>query len=323
MRHELRGSKKKTSKVLVADSNSMKKVRTATNSSFPPIELSPKSKIGIVFRKSQESVNITSQLAFWLAKAGAKIYLSENIPNVRHSVLKKGRNKDMSLILAIGGDGTYLRAARFAGDFEIPTFGINMGTLGFLTTFSPDNAVENIIKFFKGQLKHQVLTQLEVKIIRKSSIIKTFTSLNDVVVERGSHSQLIELSLSLGDKYISTTRADGFIVATPSGSTAYNLAAGGPIVHPQSASFVLNFVAPHSLTTRAMVVPDDEVVELRVVEDRQQQAKLIVDGASAIELHENDRLLIKKSSQKHYSLQAQEYDFFLLLREKLKFGERE
>ncbi len=292
---------------------------------FPNLNVPTKSTVGIIYRTNTGAArDLTLLFSKWLGQQKIKAFLSEDVAGGnKTSLLNDTHRPSLSLLIAIGGDGTYLRAARFLEGHKIPILGINMGSLGFLTAFSPETAPQAIADHFAKKLKIQNRAMLKLQVIRKQKIVAEFVALNDIVVERGSHSQLIETSISLSENIISRTKADGFIIATPTGSTAYNLAAGGPILHPETPAFILSFVAPHSLTTRPIILPQEESILLRLNEDRRQQAKLIIDGESLLELKENDILKISKSERAHQFLQPSDYDFFRLLRTKLKFGERD
>ncbi len=295
------------------------------NIHLPTLAAPKNTMVGLLFRSNTPAArDLTAHISNWMINQKIDVALSEPLPSAKTKKRLTESNKTaLTLLIAVGGDGTYLRAARYLDGQKVPILGINMGSLGFLTAFSPETAPQAIADHFAKKLKIQNRSLLKLEVIRNQKKIANYNALNDIVIERGSHSQLIETSISHTESIISRTKADGFIIATPTGSTAYNLAAGGPILHPETPAFILNFVAPHSLTTRPIILPQDEMILLRLNEDRRQQAKLIVDGESLLELKENDIIKVSKSEKAHQFLQPADYDFFRLLRSKLKFGERD
>jgi NAD+ kinase len=224
------------------------------------------------------------------------------------------------LVLALGGDGTYLRAARLVAGEQIPILGINLGSLGFLA----DTPVEDLFTALQATLDGKMdlcpRTVLKVEIQRSgNNLKKDHFALNEVVVERGASSHLMNMKLSSDSQLVCSLKADGIIISSPTGSTAYNLAAGGPILHPAVAAFVVTPICPHSLTHRPMIFPDDFRLTLQL-DGAKQAGRVVLDGQNCGVLKGNDTVTITKHSQDHFVVRQPSHDYFALLREKLKFG---
>ena len=240
------------------------------------------------------------------------------------------------LIICLGGDGTYLKAVKHSK--KTPIMGVNMGSLGFLTPHPAEDSLKLLENFFKGQMSFKKdyflhtklygsqstagkknLTQFPVKQLPKSK--SSFQSVNDVVIERGSFNHLINLSIFINKNYIYSLKADGIIVSSPIGSTAYNLAAGGPILHPKVSSFVVTPICSHSLTNRPIVIPDNSEIHLFVGNTK---AYLTIDGLTQTEMPAYSLISIKKDKESFISLKNDKIEKdFSLLRKKLKFGQRD
>ena len=246
--------------------------------------------------------------------------------------LKPGLHlKKMDLVLALGGDGTYLRAAQLVGEQGIPCLGINMGNLGFLTPTPEQNSIQALKKTLENRMRIVPRALLEVK-VQVGKKKQKFLALNDVVLERGRQSQIIRVGVETQKQLIDEVRADAIIVATPTGSTAYNLASGGPLVHPDSNVMVLTAVSPHGLNHRPLVLPDDRDVLLRLTHGGSsrsqksgaagavQEAQLVVDGRVCANLGPGDKVYLKKAMTEHKMIRDPELTYFDLLRAKLRFG---
>lgn len=240
-----------------------------------------------------------------------------------NSVTKTLPPKELpDVILAVGGDGTYLRATRAFQDQQIPVLGINLGSLGFLTVHRAKDISGILDDLIEGKLVARERAMLHVTVIKKKKTIVNTTALNDLVIERGSASRLIHLCLSIDGIDISAIKADGVIVATPTGSTAYNLAAGGPILHPEVSSFVFTPICPHSLTSRPLLLPDHKK-SLLCLKGKNAHGVLTIDGQTLTELDADCEIFVEKSKYPHLMLRRASHEYFHLLREKLKFGERD
>lgn len=254
--------------------------------------------------------------------------------------IKTGPRSRYDLIIALGGDGTYLKAVHYGRENKIPVLGVNMGSLGFLTTHPEKNVVSILKKTLNGKMFIKINHFISAKLYRQNQsekiikgqnplpfhkremrgLDKVFQAVNDIVIERGALSHLISISVYVNNQYIYSVKADGLIVASPLGSTAYNLAAGGPILHPAVSSFVITPVCSHSLTSRPLIIHDKSTIHLRV---KEKKAFLTVDGLTRESLRPNHILSIKKDKDCFISLTDKKETEFPILREKLKFGQRD
>ena len=267
-------------------------------------------KVIIVYR-SQETVSACQASEKWLQQksVSTQAYSQDSIDG-------KLLDSSADLVLVLGGDGTYLSAVRFIQNKFIPVLGVNMGSLGFLTVHVKDKLFECLEKLFTGQLVMDECSLMEVGVEGK-----TYQALNDVVIERGSASRLIDVSVHLKDKAIYSLKADGLIASTAAGSTAYNLAAGGPVLHSKVKAFVVTPICPHSLTHRPVLFPDDADLKFEV-QNALQGALLTIDGRRQHQLNQGSIVTVKKSDQIHQALKDPKQCDFIYLKDKLKFFER-
>ena len=282
--------------------------------------------------KSLKIKNKIEEISHFLKKRNVSFQVLSQKDTNKNEILDK-----TDIILSLGGDGTYLKAVKHAKD--IPILGINMGSLGFLTPHENKRSLfllEKLLNkkmflkknhFLKSCLYEKEswsLKPLQKKSFQKLFIQappakKVFYSVNDVVIERGSFSHLIPISIFINGEYIYSLKSDGLIISSPVGSTAYNLAAGGPILHPKVSSFVITPICSHSLTNRPVVISDHSEIYLQF--DR-KEAYLNIDGLSQARLKPANILLVKKAQKAFFSVVEEEETEFALLRKKLKFGQR-
>jgi Predicted sugar kinase len=286
--------------------------------------LEPKGKISIVYRIETESaVALAKKVAEYLKAKGFEVFTAQEQKLITGTkMIKTKAQKDaLELAIVLGGDGTYLRAVRLLEGRDVPILGFNMGSLGFLTAHTVDTVFETIEAALASKMVLRPRSMIFAEIHRKGKVRASYHALNDMVIERGSMSQLINTAIYSENFLVSQVKADGFIIASPMGSTAYNLAAGGPILHPESPVFVVTPVAPHSLTSRPLIFPDNKNLSFKL-EGKTQKAHFIVDGQKQTELSSDDEVVITRSCYDHWVVRAPEHNFFHLLREKLKFGDR-
>ncbi len=225
---------------------------------------------------------------------------------------------DLGLVL--GGDGTMLSAARLVGIRGTPLLCINLGTLGFLTAHPASDAHSISEAFFQGRLKREERRMLEVELHREGRAVVREPILNDAVISRGALARIMDFNLWVGGHPAAVIRADGLIVSTPTGSTAYSLSAGGPILHPSLSAWVITPICPHSLTLRPMVVPSHLKVSVSVGET--DDAHLTLDGQLAIPVNHGDLLELLPSSRSVSLLRHPDLDFFRILQQKLHWSSR-
>ena len=288
------------------------------------LTLKSNKKIAIVYRiHSPEAVRMSKKLAEKLKSKRYKVFTApeqKTIPETTQ-LISSNELKEMSLIIVLGGDGTYLRAVRLLKGHSVPILGFNMGYLGFLTAHSVDDVFATVDQTLKNQMVLHTRSRLEVSVKFKNGKRVNYNALNDVVIERGSFSQLISTTVHFDKSYVNSIKADGIIISSPTGSTAYNLAAGGPILHPSVSAIVLTPVAPHSLTTRPLIFPDNKKLQLSL-DKNTSTGHLIIDGQKVLELSPEDEVTITRDKVDHHMIRKPHHNFFELLKDKLKFGDR-
>ncbi|HRK08989.1 MAG TPA: NAD(+)/NADH kinase [Pseudobdellovibrionaceae bacterium] len=279
--------------------------------------------VGILHRpNSPLAVKKAAEVARWLTDRGHRVFAAPGQKIARDAPsLDTKKLAQLDLMLVLGGDGTYLGAVRLIGDRSIPVFGVNMGSLGFLTDTRVEDLFPRLQAALEDRLQPQMRSLLSVEVRRGRTRLSHQIALNDAVVERGSITHLINIDLHSENHLVGSIKADALVIATPTGSTAYNLAAGGPILHPEARSFVVTPVCPHALTSRPLIFPDHQSLRLKVQKSH-HKAILTVDGVRCGELTDRDEVCITRHAVDHVALRDPDFNFFSLLREKLKFGER-
>ncbi len=225
------------------------------------------------------------------------------------------------LVIVLGGDGTLLSAARAVAGSEIPLFPVNLGGLGFLTAITLDQIYPELERALNGEQRIVPRMMLHGELIRDGKTVASYEALNDIVIAKTQIARMIELETFVDSQFVSTFRADGLIVATPTGSTAYSLSAGGPIVYPVVAAIGITPVCPHTLTNRPVIVPDTSVIEI-VCKGPDSEAFLTVDGQVGEPLLAEDRVVCRSSKHRIHLIRPPKMFFFDVLRQKLKWGER-
>ncbi len=222
------------------------------------------------------------------------------------------------LLITFGGDGTLLSVARQAPS-GVPILGVNMGTLGFLTEIPVEEFPEVLEQVLSGDFVSEKRVTFDV-LASSGGADKKYRVLNDAVINKGALARIIEMSVEVGGRFVSTFRADGMIVSTPTGSTAYNLSAGGPIVYPTMSAIVLTPICPHMLSNRPIVLPDHQQIDITIVSG-DQEVYLTLDGQEGIPLREGDRISIGRSDRTVSLIQSPNKNYFDVLRNKLKWGD--
>jgi NAD+ kinase len=224
------------------------------------------------------------------------------------------------LAVVLGGDGTMIRVVGLLDEREVPVFGINLGFLGYLTNFTEDEADGEFKKVLVGQYETESRVRLKADLLRNGDVLKSAKVINDVVVNVSGISRIIEIRAEVDGAYVTTYRADGLIVSTPTGSTAYSLSAGGPILMPGTRSLVVAPICPHTLTMRPLVIQDDSKISLQV--DKMTESVLVTfDGQQAEKIEAGDRLEIERAPGR-VKLVKPPRDHYQILRAKLKWGQR-
>lgn len=284
-------------------------------------------RIALVYRLATPAAhNLAVTLIGWLKERGYQAFTAPEQKKLPGTTLLRGQAdlKKIGLIVVLGGDGTYLRAVRLLGGLPIPILGVNLGSLGFLTPTRADEAFAAIEHALQNKMALVPRSMLQVDYIRRGKKLKSHLALNDVVVERGPQSQLINIAIHSDRFLVSEVKADGILVASPTGSTAYNLAAGGPLLHPEVRAVVVTPIAPHSLTSRPLIMPDDRDLRFQIVGGPKTGVcgRLVIDGQGVCDVLSDDEIVVRRSPQDHWMVREPAHNEFLLLREKLKFGDR-
>jgi NAD+ kinase len=225
----------------------------------------------------------------------------------------------VDLILVLGGDGTMIATARLMGDTEVPVLGVNYGGLGYLAEFRIEELYEALESILAGNYRLDKRVMLDVKLLRGDQEVTRNRVLNDVVINKSALARIIEIEAKLNQQFVNSFRADGLIVSTPTGSTAYNLSAGGPVIFPSMNAVVITPICPFTLSNRPIVVPDDAAIEL-LLKTEQEDVALTLDGQVGFELQVDDRITIRKSKTIFNLVQPANRNYFDVLRDKLRWG---
>src|SRR5271154_4298857 len=283
-------------------------------------------KIGIIARPRKSNLAaMVPPLLEWLEKRGIATFYDEETAASLQDMEAEGRTREAvaaasQLLLVLGGDGTLLAAARVAALHGIPILPINMGSLGFLTSFTVEELYPALEDTLAGRYSVSERVMLKVDLEREGKIIDTQRVLNEAVINKGALARMIDLELRIDQDFVCRYRADGLIVATPTGSTAYSLSAGGPIVHPAVESFIITPICPHTLTDRPVVVRDSSSIELQLT-GSSESVFLTLDGQKGIPMQSDDRIRLTRSPHCLKPIQPPKKSYFEILRNKLKWGE--
>ncbi|MDE0518767.1 MAG: NAD(+)/NADH kinase [Bdellovibrionales bacterium] len=271
----------------------------------------------IIYRNELSNIiQIVKQAEHWFEKQKIRTY------SFSQSSLSKGSflDTDIDLVLVLGGDGTYLQAVQHISNYSVPFLGINMGSLGFLTVHKQDSLVSCLKSVIQGKMISEERSLIDVSVYQEDNQENKYLALNDMVIERGTFSHLIDISITIQNENIYSVKADGVIISSPTGSTAYNLAAGGPILHPQVNSFAITPICSHSLTNRPVIVPDTYEMLFKI-NNNNQSAFLTIDGKKQAQISNKHSVKMRKSTMKHLTLRQTNHNDFLLLKDKLKFSQ--
>lgn len=289
-------------------------------------QVSAQKTAAIISRPDRPEVcQIVPGLLSWLGEHGYKVVvdLETSTCAAGQEVLPRSEmgSRPLDLVVVLGGDGTLLSAARVTAAIDVPLLGVNLGSLGFLTEVPPQSLYTMLEAIAKGRaaVEHRSLMQCELR--RGDEVRGSYLVFNDAVVNKTALARLNTYDLYIDKAFVSSYRADGMIVATPTGSTAYSLSAGGPVLMPTVSALVVTPVAPHSLTHRPLVVPDSSEIEI-LLRSEEEVAYLSLDGQPGLDLRDGDRVLCRRS-QHQVNLFRTGSDFFQVLRSKLKWGERQ
>ena len=286
-------------------------------------------RVGIVLKPHQpQALKTICELTLWLGQRGIQLVGGPQIERdrIEHETGCSVREVEphelagaSDLVLVLGGDGTMIATARLLGDEEVPVLGVNYGGLGYLTEFRIEELYEALEMILAGNYRLEKRVMLAVELHRGDEVVTPNRVLNDVVINKSALARIIEIEAYLNRQYVSSFRADGLIVSTPTGSTAYNLSAGGPIIFPSMNAVVITPICPFTLSNRPLVVPDDAVIEL-LMKTANEEVALTLDGQVGFPLTVNDRIVIRKSRTTFNLIQPSNRNYFDVLRDKLRWG---
>lgn len=291
--------------------------------------MSPIKRVGIVLKPHQpQALKTICELTLWLGQRGIELVGGPEIERERiehetgcavSQVESEKLAAAVDLMLVLGGDGTMIATARLVGDEEVPVLGVNYGGLGYLTEFRIEELYSGLEAILAGNYRLDKRVMLAVELLRGDEVVTRNRVLNDVVINKSALARIIEIEAYLNQQFVSSFRADGLIVSTPTGSTAYNLSAGGPIIFPSMNAIVVTPICPFTLSNRPLVVPDSAVIELLMKTD-QEDVALTLDGQVGFPLKVEDRVIIRKSRTTFNLIQPSNRNYFDVLRDKLRWG---
>ncbi len=286
--------------------------------------------IGIYAKCSHpDAVRVAAEAIDWLVERGLEVFpeeaLARQLPGQGPGYERWQIPAMVDLIVVLGGDGTLISVARQVArqnsDRDIPVLGVNLGSLGFLTEITQDEMFPCLERVLQGDFTVSQRMMLEAVILRAGQEFKRFRVLNDVVLNKGAIARILDMEVWVDDAYLTTFKADGLVIATPTGSTAYNLSAGGPIISPGLHCFVISPICPHMLANRPLIVSDDATIRIEV-KCKDEPVIFTADGQVAIELRAGDLIQVCKARRCISLVDSPSRDYFEVLRTKLGWGER-
>ncbi len=286
----------------------------------------PIKKIGIISKpKKREVREIVLPLLQWLRERDVEVLMDRETGSILEATERCLTRNEMpaqaDLLVVLGGDGTLLATARALNRKPVPILAVNLGGLGFLTVITREELYPTLEMVLSGNYRTERRVQIEGELIRADEAIASFLALNDVVLNKGAIARILDFELRIDGEFVSTYKSDGLIVSTPTGSTAYSLAAGGPIITPSVAAFIVTPICAHTLTNRPVVLPDTVNIEV-VVKSHREAAYLTVDGQVGIAAYSEDLVRLRKACSAVELIQPPKLSYFQVLQQKLKWGER-
>jgi NAD+ kinase len=281
-------------------------------------------KVGIIYKQDfKPAFTEAEKLEKWLASRGIRAFSEEMSATARVNVCFEEGSvipKDVEIVIVLGGDGTLLGAARRVAKYGVPILGVNLGGLGFLTGILLKRLYPVLEGMLEGRLEVESRLMLETTVERDGCEVCRFTVLNDVVINKGALARILDLDVHIDDNFLTTFRADGLIVSTPTGSTAYNLSAGGPILYPTMSCCILTPICPFTLTNRPIILPDTSTVYITLSRQSEERVSLTFDGQVGFDLLYGDRVKVYKSREGIRLIKSPDQSYFEILRAKLWWG---
>ena len=286
------------------------------------------STLGLFGKYGDKGVGeVIHQLSVFLASRGLQVLVEEGTaalmaqaPAISYSWSHIGKHADLAIV--VGGDGTMLNVARNLASYEVPLIGINLGRLGFLTDIPKDTMFEGLDKILDGDFQTEQRILLHAQVLRGDKTQHSSHALNDVVINKGQLARLIEFETYIDGDFVNSTRADGIIIATPTGSTAYALSAGGPILHTTLPAMVLVPICPHTLSNRPIAVSSNSRIEIVMTHTSHQCAHVTLDGQINFSLQDQDRIQVRQADRPITLLHPSGRNHYHVLRAKLRWGEK-
>lgn len=280
-------------------------------------------KIGIVSRNhDKNTIETIALLNGYLEKNGREVFLTRENPLPSHNKISEDAiGATVDLIIAVGGDGTILRAANLAQRQDIPLLGINRGKLGFLADTPPKEMLIDVAEVIDGNYTTEPRMMLEATISKSDGSSFLNLALNDVVIQRSDTGRMLDFNTSIADQFINSHSGDGLIIATPTGSTAYSLSCGGPIIEPTLDCYVMVPICPHTLGDRPLVLPAEKDIKIQLNQKIDRKAEITIDGRKICEITPQDTIMITKASKKTLLIHPPGYDYYDVLRSKLHWGQ--
>lgn len=275
-------------------------------------------------RNKPEALALAKTVVEWLDQRGVKALVDHEVAEKvghPHHLEREDIPAQAEILIVLGGDGTLLSVAKLKGVESVPILGINVGGLGFLAEIFKEEMFQVLEKVVAGEFETDKRLMLEATIYREDKVVGQNTVLNDIVINKGTLARIIDLETYIDGGYLTTFKADGLILSTPTGSTAYSLAAGGPIVHPSLNNIIMNPICPHTLTNRPLVLPDSVIVKV-VLKSATQDVHITLDGQVEKPLRVEDVVEAKKAKSYIYLIKSPHRTYFELLRAKLGWGGR-
>lgn len=280
-----------------------------------------KRKVAVHARYHLEDANVFAQIVQHLEDTNLDIVATESAQrHLEKTYPKVDFSETYDFFVVVGGDGSVLHVVHQMQNFETPLLGISAGTLGFMSEVPPGEFEKACRCFQKGQCTIDYRMLLKVKYLPEHGEEQIFHALNEVVVSQNAVAKMVSLKTTINGEFLTTYRSDGLIIATPTGSTAYSLSAGGPILHPRFEAMILTPISPHSLTHRPLIIPADKTVEISEHEDNRFSLMLTIDGQSAVQMEARDKVQIEKHPQRLKFLRLPEEHFFKTIKRKLYWG---
>ena len=278
-------------------------------------------KIGLVVKSDAKAKKKAEELKGWLGSRKIEIVLKKTVESGLQNATGSlsPAPADLDCIFVLGGDGTFLSAVRWIGDQDIPILGIKFGEVGFLAEIAEENLYTAAEKVLKGDFILRPRMRLSVKVRRQNETLAHEAVLNDVVINRGALARLAHIETYIDDHYLTIYSADGLIVATPTGSTAYSLAAGGPVIHPAVPGIILTPICPFTLTNRPLIVPESAKIKIRLAKGS-SDIILTFDGQKGLEINDQDEIFIQKGPHPIHLITLPERQYFDILKNKLKWS---